>query len=506
MPNSPLHDVIQHRFIQRLVTLLISLVIVGILSTAVYYNIQAYFETIRAGELTTANLARAAEQHAEDAFKELDAFSAGMVERLEHEGLAKADKPRLRRLFKQQSSVMEQIHGVFVFDQDGTWVVTDKDNYPQHANNADREYFAWHRDHAEDKGMHLSPAIRSRTTGEWVIPLSRRLNNPDGSFAGVFLVTVFVDHFNRFYAGFHLDEDGIFVIALQDGTVLTRRPFDEEEVGVSLAQGEIFTKYLPYSAAGTAHIVSVVDHFERIMSYRHIARYPVVVQAGLSVDAVLKPWRHNLYRSICFVSAVTLLLLTLGNLLLRQIRFGVRVETELRSTQATLQRLATEDGLTGLANRRQLDGMLSTETARARRQSTSVAVLMIDIDYFKKYNDRYGHQAGDECLKVVAGALRLCLKRPADAAFRYGGEEFAVILPDTPMDGALKIAHNIRAAVRGLDVSHAVSEFGRVTLSIGVAAQIPVTNGADESLLRSADEALYAAKQGGRDRVVASNA
>jgi diguanylate cyclase len=293
------------------------------------------------------------------------------------------------------------------------------------------------------------------------------------------------------------------VIALKDGTVLTRRPFDEEGVGISLAQGEIFTKYLPYSAAGTAHIVSVVDHFERIMSYRQIDRYPVVVQAGLSVDAVLRPWRHNLYRSIGFVTSVTLLMLVLGTVLLRQIRFGVRIESELRSTQATLQRLATEDGLTGLANRRQLDGMLSTETARARRQSTSVAVLMIDIDHFKKYNDRYGHQAGDECLKAVAGALRLCVQRPADAAFRYGGEEFAVILPDTPMDGALKIADNIRTAVRGLNVSHTASEFGRVTLSIGVAAQTPVTNGADESLLRSADEALYAAKQGGRDRIVA---
>ncbi len=491
---------IQYQFIHRLASLLVVLVIAAIVGMAVVENTQGYFEHLHRGEINSANLARAAAQHADDAIKELDAFSAGMVERVQHDGIAGANKERLRKIFKNQRAVMRQIHGVFVYDQNGDWLLTDKDNYPANLNNADREYFAWHRQHPDDTGMHLGPAVRSRSTGDWVIPLSRRLNNPDGSFAGVFLVTIFVEYFNDFYAGFHLDHNGIFVVALRDGTVLARRPFNEQVIGSSLAKGEIYTKYLPYAPIGTARVTSIVDGVERINSYRQLERYSLVVQAGLSVESILKPWREEVFRSALFVLAIVSVILFLSCALLRQLRFGISIEQELRETQAVLERLAMEDALTGLPNRRQLDALLYRETARARRQRTAVAVLMMDIDHFKKYNDHYGHQAGDLCLRDVAQAIASCLKRPADAAFRYGGEEFVALLPDTDLDGACQMAATIRTAVAGLAIAHAGSDVGRVTLSIGVAAVMPITDNAGSLLLRSADEALYQAKRAGRNQ------
>lgn len=506
MPKSSLHSVIQHRFIQRLVAMLISLVIVMIVGTATYHNAKGYFHALEAGEISTANLARAAAQHADDAIKELDAFSGGMVERLEFEGLQRVDKARLRKVFRAQSEVMKQIHGIFVYDADGNWTLTDKDQYPVHANNSDREYFAWHRAHPGDVSMHLGPAVRSRTTGDWVIPLSRRLNNPDGSFAGIFLVTVFVEYFNNFYAGFHLDEDGIFVVALRDGTVLTRRPYKEGVIGASLANGEVFTRFLPYASVGTVRAVSIIDRVERIYSYRESERYPLVVQAGLSLDAVLKPWRQSLYRSVTFVGCLMSIILVLSYALLRQLRSGVLIEQELRDTQVILERLAIEDGLTRLANRRHLDTVLTAEVGRARRLAQPIALLMADVDHFKKYNDCYGHQAGDDCLKSVAQAIKLCLQREGDVAFRYGGEEFVVVLPNTNLSGALTLAENIRAAVLQQGIVHGASDHQWVTLSIGVTAQVPDSGEAGTLLLRSADQALYEAKHRGRNQACASAA
>ena len=501
MSKSSLHSVIHHRFIQRLVAIFILLVIVMILGTAAYHNAKSYFNALETGEMTTSNLARAAAQHADDAIKELDAFSAGMVERLEFDGLQRVDKARLRNVFHRQSMVMKQIHGIFVYDRDGNWILTDKDQYPTHANNSDREYFAWHRAHPDDLGMHVGPAIRSRTTDDWVVPLSRRLNNPDGAFAGILLVTVFVEYFNSFYAGFHLGEDGIFVISLRNGTVLTRRPYKKGVIGASLAKGEVFTKFLPYAPMGTVRAVSIIDQVERIYSYRQSERYPIVVQAGLSLDAVLKPWRHGLYRSAAFAGCLISVILVLSYSLLRQLRFGVLIEEELRETQVILERLATEDGLTGLANRRQMDIVLATEIARARRLAQPFAILMADVDYFKKYNDSYGHQVGDRCLRSVAQAIRSCLQREGDVAFRYGGEEFVILLPNTNLSGALTLSKKIQSAVHDLQIVHEGSEHKLVTLSIGVEAQIPKNGEAGLVIMRSADVNLYEAKRRGRNNI-----
>lgn len=181
-----------------------------------------------------------------------------------------------------------------------------------------------------------------------------------------------------------------------------------------------------------------------------------------------------------------------------------KAESDLKIANSKLRRLTKIDGLTQISNRRGFDEYLNNEWKRGRREKAPLSLLLCDIDYFKQYNDTYGHQKGDECLQMIAKALTKCVKRPADLVARYGGEEFALILPSTPAGGAIKIAQSIVAAVRALELEHTestVSEF--VTISIGVTCFIP-DDQPEHQLIEAADQALYEAKDCGRNTVITS--
>jgi diguanylate cyclase (GGDEF)-like protein/PAS domain S-box-containing protein len=167
-----------------------------------------------------------------------------------------------------------------------------------------------------------------------------------------------------------------------------------------------------------------------------------------------------------------------------------------------LARQATMDALTGLANRRQFDVRLDQEWSRAVRSVQSLSLLMLDVDCFKLYNDRYGHQKGDEVLRAIGKAIGSTVRRPGDVAARYGGEEFAVILPDTSAEGAVQVADAILDAVAGCRIPHDRSSTGTVTISVGVASVVPTKDIAATALISRADHALYAAKAEGRNRIM----
>lgn len=179
----------------------------------------------------------------------------------------------------------------------------------------------------------------------------------------------------------------------------------------------------------------------------------------------------------------------------------------LAQTRALLEqrRAATTDALTGIANRRAFDETLTREWDRCARTQQPVSLLLCDVDYFKVYNDTYGHVLGDDCLRRVAQALVSCVKRPADLCARYGGEEFAVILAETDEAGALAVAREACDNVRALAIPHRGSSLGIVTISLGVATLVPEI-GADPTIAQEADGNLYRAKDAGRNRYVASNA
>jgi len=180
----------------------------------------------------------------------------------------------------------------------------------------------------------------------------------------------------------------------------------------------------------------------------------------------------------------------------------VRTHLELKYKTDLLENISSRDGLTGIYNRRRFDEALSTEWNRARRTNQPLSLIMLDLDFFKQYNDRYGHLYGDECLKAVAKTLSTTLKRAADFVARYGGEEFVALLPETPLEKAIFMAEKIRKKVESLHIEHEDSTLSpQVTVSIGVASTIPKQKADYNMLIEKADHALYDAKQSGRNQV-----
>jgi len=197
------------------------------------------------------------------------------------------------------------------------------------------------------------------------------------------------------------------------------------------------------------------------------------------------------------------------NAKLRAMQRIAEMRTQLQKANHELRMIAVKDGLTGISNRRYFDESLVKEVKRTTRSQSPLSLIICDIDYFKPYNDNYGHQAGDACLKYVARTMAKASKRPGDVVARYGGEEFGIILPETSLSGALAIAETVRVAVDDLALTHDYSEAAdHITISLGVAS-IQAESGDDvksvvHSLIKSADGALYEAKELGRNKVVAA--
>ncbi len=178
---------------------------------------------------------------------------------------------------------------------------------------------------------------------------------------------------------------------------------------------------------------------------------------------------------------------------------------QLSEANQKLERLTMLDGLTGVTNRRHFDKLMIKEWRRAQRNKFPISLIMIDIDYFKKYNDTYGHLKGDDCLKKVAKALISSARRSADFVSRYGGEEFAITLPALKNDATVTVAKRVRCEVERMKIYHEKSDINKyVTISLGVATIIPVMSMEHEVLIQAADRALYMAKNAGRNRVVAT--
>lgn len=187
----------------------------------------------------------------------------------------------------------------------------------------------------------------------------------------------------------------------------------------------------------------------------------------------------------------------------RDISDRKQIEITLKKANLRLTYQANIDSLTQIANRRRFDEYITQEWSRCAREREYLSLILCDVDYFKAYNDTYGHQAGDNCLYEVAQAIERAVKRPADLAFRYGGEEFAVILPYTEGQGAIRVAEDIHDQIESLQILHSASEIERVvTLSIGVSSIIPDTRSSPHTLIAAADAALYDAKLKGRNRII----
>jgi len=462
--------------------------------------------------VATENMSHALAAQAESAVRVVDTVLAGVVERVETDGVDGEAHQRLHLHLKNMVSEVDELHGLFVFGPDGSWVVTSQDRTPLY-NNADREYFQYHRKHP-GRGVHVGKPVRSRSTGDWILPVSRRLNDPDGNFAGVALGTIRIEYFSTLYRSFDVGRGGVIMLTLDDGTMVYRLPHHESLIGTDVSSGPVHQMYVATGPVGTGMRRSKIDGVERLYSYRHLASYPLIVATAQSRQEILEKWLQSALTQAAITLVAILLLLYFGWRLVRQIMIRDHLEHELTQARELLEQhnreltvLADHDSLTGIANRRRFEEVLALEFARAARSSAPLSLLMFDVDYFKRYNDTYGHVAGDACLQQVARALEDNLARPADLAARYGGEEFVALLPDTDPAGARMVAERVRQAIMALAIPHAGNGAGIVTISAGV-----YTSGAGgkdlpsaTALVERADVLLYQAKQSGRNQVCGGN-
>ncbi|WP_454743633.1 sensor domain-containing diguanylate cyclase [Cupriavidus necator] len=416
--------------------------------------------------------------------------------------MALAPSVRQRLLFDWSINA-EDMGSLLVTDARGNLVLDSRLWPPRPVNVADRDYFQVHLN-SPSAGVFVSRPFQPRMTPEdKSIGISRRLSAPDGSFAGIIVGTLRLTYFRKLFDGMNLGPGGTLTLLRTDGTIIMRRPYEDSSIGRDISHNPSFAPLLQ-GEQGTFFGVAALDGVPRLYSFRRTPDYPLVVVVGLSVNDVLAPWRSRAWLFSALIAAVDILIIVLSVLLSRQWRRRMDMERHLVL-------MVNTDGLTGLGSRRALDDAADIEWRRARRHGQPFSLLMVDVDHFKQFNDRYGHLVGDDALASVADCIQRHIRRPGDFAGRYGGEEFAILLPNTDAAGASAIAETIRAAVQKLHIENADSAFGELTISVGVVTDVPDaggnrTFGELRTFLRAGDEALYQAKRAGRNGVASLGA
>src|SRR5690348_6523347 len=403
---------------------------------------------------------------------------------------------------------------------------------------------------------HFQHALQSRefALSDYVIS---RMNQPptiiatlpaikdDGAVAGVVLASIHLEWISELAAS-ATERSGASVLLVDGGGTLTAASANlANAVGKRFADTALVRDMLAHDE-GTLTTAGL-DGVQRIFAYVRVPWTNARLAVGLDQEAVQAGINREIgigYLQLALIGALVLMVVWFGgeHLIVRPIRSLVRTvarfgrgdlqvraheerwvaefeplaaafddmadklasrEEELRIANQHLEELASLDGLTGLANRRGFDRELRLAWERAAERRAPLALMMIDIDHFKLYNDRYGHVAGDTCLRAVGETLSLVTLEEAVLVARYGGEEFALLLPGLELTRAAALAEEARKAIEDLMINHAQSPSGLVTISIGVEALVPDRGRPAAELVEAADTALYAAKRGGRNTVVA---
>jgi len=382
-----------------------------------------------------------------------------------------------------------------VLDNAGSVVVSSLPGTPANTY-GDRLYFTVHRDQPET-GLYISPPIIAKFDKDLqVVVLSKRLSNQDGGFAGIVVMALDLAYFRELFSGIVLGEDGVMSLYSRSGVVYMRLPYSASMIGRDISTSENFLKIksLIQQNSGSFFARALSDGVKRLYAFRNVPGTPLVVFVGRSEKHIFRHWTESLYTlgsmMLLFVPVCVALFLILRNELKKR-----------RHAEEKLQALVRIDDLTKLLNRRALDNALDDLWSRSRRGEGIFSILFIDVDYFKFYNDTYGHQKGDEVLAAVARAISVQLPRSSDIAARYGGEEFIVVLAETHADGAIFVGEKIRSAIEALNIAHSKSQSGRISVSIGAAVYDSGIHDSINAVLNAADSALYKAKGSGRNNV-----
>lgn len=448
-------------------------------------------------EQTASNLIQVVARDVERNIDMIDGSLNRVIENLKRPGIDHIPSDVRRALIFDGITTSRDLGTIFITDAQGRLIVRN-DASETTQSFGDRDYFKIHSA-STHYGLYVSPPLHSRMTGEPMVVISRRITNPDGSFGGIVASTLRASYFSKLFRNLNLDANDLITISHLDGTRIRTEPMRSADGPFSLLDLEIAHRYLALTR-GRYDEVSSADGINRHVTFARIGGLPLVLDVGIAVDSIEGDWRHKAF----VIGLVTLGLCALAIALCvsfhRELHRRKEAEAKVRRINAELEMLAATDGLTDLANRRRFDQVLELEWVEAARTGQPLSLLVFDADHFKTYNDRYGHQAGDEILIAIARSIAGQSTRPRDLPARIGGEEFAVILPQTDIAGARIVAERVRETILAQNRQHPDNPTGRVSVSCGIASSDDTGIDAARTLLRCADERLYQAKKNGRNR------
>ncbi|MDQ0318151.1 diguanylate cyclase (GGDEF)-like protein [Pararhizobium capsulatum DSM 1112] len=403
--------------------------------------------------------------------------------------------PQKRRAFLGGSGSDVGIGEIYVLDAKGNLTLSSETGSRLRTNFANEAFFFTHERSKQDL-LFTAKMVSISPLKEAAVILSRRLTDAKGKFSGVAVFSLRLSAFLPLFSSLELGEKGAISLYGTDGTLLLRAPEIQGAIGTNYVTTQMFWKLA--TAEEPFVTPSAIDGVERLYSVAKAQSLPLIIAVGLSVEEIYAGWLRLASITAISFAALAGCVVFLSIMLAREFRYRRRSEMRYR-------RLAHVDELTGLFNRRRFDTCLEDAFFDARETATPLSVVMVDVDRFKMFNDFYGHQKGDDCLRLIAQTIRQRLERTTDIVARYGGEEIAIILPVTDAATADRIAEDVRLAIENLRIGHARSSFGYVTASFGVATYEPHSNeppNGMEELVACADEALYGAKRSGRNRVI----
>jgi diguanylate cyclase (GGDEF)-like protein len=441
----------------------------------------------------TKNLANSLEKETE---RNLDVFQLAM-----REVATSIKTPALQRLPLEVRQLValgtisdaRELGTLYATNAQGDLILDSRSAVPRKINVSDRDYFQVQQQN-KDAGLYLSKPFlpKAGDTQQPTVALSLRLDQGDGQFAGIVASTLRLNYFHEMFKDAILGQHGTITLVRTDGTVLMRQPYHPSDVGNTIAGGHSFLP-LVQSDQGSYVDIAVLDHTERLYSFKRVGEYPLIIVVGFATEDIYAGW----HRRAMAIGAVTVIIDVLSIWLSLMFAGLLRRRLEMESQ---LQQLAWFDSLTGLPNRIQLQREASRVLLHAKQNASNFATLFIDLDRFKRVNDTQGHTVGDEVLREIAERLREYI-HTGDSISRLGGDEFLAILQNCDVLKAMHIAGRILQTVRqplALDSKRGTSI--TISASIGIAIY-PYDGQSTDVLLRNADLAMYQAKSDGRNRI-----
>lgn len=477
---------------ERVLVLASSLVVIAILGIVTFLLIREHANAREAATRAASNIVQLIDADVLRNVELYDLSVQGLIAAAQRDDL-KDVSPAIRHLALFDRSTAAPYKGdILLLDKQGDVIADSASVEPRIGNYAEREYFQSHVQNPSPEMM-ISRPFRARSgEHDWRISFSRRLSDERGDFLGVAEAAMRLSYFSQLFRSLNIGHGGTVNLISRDGILLAQEPpLAEDMIGRDFSNRPNFVRIL-HEGNGSFTSTSGFDQKQRLYTFSQVGNLPLIVVVALSSEEVFASWLRTTLIVSGATGALCIGLLWLTWLLRRELRRRHRAERELAQRAAT-------DPLTGLANRRALDETLQREWLRALRSGQPLSVLMVDADHFKAFNDRHGHQQGDEALRTLARLISERVRRPADLAARYGGEEFSVVLPETNTAGAFAMAQSIREAVEQLPVQPGDAP---MTVSIGIATWSQGPYGDFEQLLFAADKALYQAKASGRNCVV----